>query len=138
MLNLELKQRKCFWLCWRYTSLTPPLDSHRTTEHKSNMLSDVSTGNRIWCHGKNRAILCISTCTEKTTCFGREDQTIIMYEWRLGEGQLDPSYIPHFIKGRRSMNKKENKKNKRIMSYKIRMTHCLHTFRTTFHCVEFF
>ena len=49
--------------------MTPPLDSHSTTEPKLDMLLAVSTGYRIWCHGKMYAALCMHMCVEKTTFF---------------------------------------------------------------------
>ena len=46
--------------------------SHSTTEPKPDMLSAVSTRNRIWCRGKMDAASCMNMCAEKTL-FSRKD-----------------------------------------------------------------
>ena len=53
--------------------MTPPLDSHNTTEPNPEMLSAVSTRNRICHHGKIYVTLCVHTSAENTSFLVKDD-----------------------------------------------------------------
>ena len=54
------------------------------------------------------AALCMHTCAEWKTFFGKDDQTIIILGVGKEEGKFDPSCITHFKVGKRLMNEKKN------------------------------
>ena len=53
--------------------MTPPLDSHSTTEPEMEMLSAIATKNRICRCGKMYAALCMHTCAEKAKFLGKDN-----------------------------------------------------------------
>ena len=57
--------------------VTPPHDSHSTTEPKPKFLSDVMTKNRIGNPRKIYAALCMHTCADKNTFIGKDYLTIV-------------------------------------------------------------
>ena len=63
--------------------VTPPLDSHSTTEPKEELLSAVSTGSRI-CHcRKMNVALCMHMCPEKKSFLGMKKVKIMTYRIKL-------------------------------------------------------